>query len=350
MFFKLTRIMALTIACFLASEATVAGPEEPFLKTAEIVYAQANASEGDLRLRSLRKVREILDGIVADYPASDLAVKILLKETVNGIEVAALDAELAAAATTVPEPEPVPETSPAAAPPVPDAAAVDPFAVEEPEPAATEPHAPEIARVLSLTTEETEKALQLDRQAVRDIQARLLVLGHDPNGIDGRIGNGTRGAIRSWQSSVAAPPTGYLDAGQLASLKTASESILALWLQNEKNARMYEPPPPIALTPSRVSGRWTYVTNCGPRSKVGRAKINGVMAVRHAGGNRYTGNLSNSQGLRARFDARLSGRTVSSVANFGLLIGKVRLTAQVDDHQLVMRGRDSNGCSFYASK
>lgn len=341
---RLTRILALTIACGLGGAAATAGPEEAFLKTAEIVYAQADTSEGDLRLRSLQKVREILDRIVADYPASDLAVKILLKETVNGIDVAALDAELAAAAAPAPEP------SQAATPPIQDVTAIDPFVGGEPKAAATEPPAPEIARVPSLTTQETEKALQLDRQAVRDIQARLLVLGHDPNGIDGRIGNGTRGAIRSWQASVAVPPTGFLDAGQLDALKAESESDLAQWLRDEANARIYEPPEPIALTPSLVSGRWTYVTTCGPRSKVGRAKINGVMAVRHAGGNRYSGNLANSQGLKARFDARLNGRTVSSVANFGFLFGKVRLTAKVDDHQLVMRGRDSNGCSFYASK
>jgi hypothetical protein len=286
-------------------------------------------------------------------------VKILLKEPVNGIDIAALDSELQATATAEPAPAPAATAaSPAPAPadPAPSTTAaapiIDPFASGSASQNATiTPSAPAQQLVrLPIGTEQTEETLALDGQAVRDIQARLLVLGHDPNGIDGKIGKGTRSAVRAWQNTVDVSPTGFLNGEQLSALKAGSEPQLAHWLKEPKNAKLYEPPPPIALTPSRVSGRWNYTTNCGPRSKVGRAKIRGVLSVRHAGGNRYVGNLANSQGLRARFDGRLNGRTVSSTANFGFLFGKVRLRARVDDHQLVMRGRDSNGCSFYAAK
>lgn len=93
-----------------------------------------------------------------------------------------------------------------------------------------------------LGTEETERLLGLDRQAVRDIQARLLVIGYDPNGIDGSIGRGTRSAIRSWQGSIGAINTGFLNALQLDALRSQSQSALAQWLQAPENASRYNPP------------------------------------------------------------------------------------------------------------
>ncbi|WP_367274344.1 peptidoglycan-binding protein [uncultured Tateyamaria sp.] len=202
-------------------------------------------------------------------------------------------------------------------------------------------------------SESTEKALGLDKQAIRDVQARLLVIGYDPNGVDGVVGKGTRSAIRSWQAAVSAAATGYLNEFQLIALKEQSQDALDEWLRSDDNANLYKPPPPppvLALGPRNMSGNWRYTTNCGSGSRLGRMKITGTLAMRHAGGRNYTGTLSNSQGLRGRVNATLRGRSVSAVTNFGLLIGKVSLKARVDDYKLVLRGRDSNGCSFYASK
>ena len=206
---------------------------------------------------------------------------------------------------------------------------------------------------MSVGSEITEKALGLNKQAVRDIQARLLVIGHDPNGVDGVVGRGTRSAIRTWQGAVSAEPTGYLNEFQHIALKAQSQDALDEWLRSDDNAKLYKPPPPppvLALGPRKMSGSWRYTTNCGSRSRLGRMKITGTLAMRHAGGRNYTGTLSNSQGLQGSVSATLRGRSVSAVTNFGLLIGKVRLNARVDDYKLVLRGRDSNGCSFYASK
>lgn len=208
----------------------------------------------------------------------------------------------------------------------------------------------EAAVTLPVGSESTEKGLGLDKQAIRDIQARLMVIGHDPNGVDGVLGKGTRSAIQAWQTTVSAEPTGYLNKVQLSTLKTQSQGDLEEWLRSEDNAKLYEPPPVLAIGPQNMSGNWRYTTNCGSRSRLGRLKITGIFAMQHAGGRNYTGTLSNSQGLRGRVSATLKGRSVSAVTNFGLLVGKVNLNARVDDYELVLRGRDSNGCSFYASK
>ncbi|WP_209508280.1 peptidoglycan-binding protein [Ruegeria sp. HKCCSP335] len=199
-------------------------------------------------------------------------------------------------------------------------------------------------------TKESEAALSLDSGAIRDIQARLLVLGFDPNGVDGKVGKGTRSAIARWQSSLSVDPTSFLNDQFLDELKVRSNEKLAVWLNDPDNQRLYNPPPPIAIGPGNVTGNWRYVTNCGPNSRVGAIKINGVFNIKHAGGNRYTGSLRNSQGLNARVNATLNGRSISAVANFGLLLGKTTLNARIADYKLTMSGRDSNRCSFYASK
>ena len=95
---------------------------------------------------------------------------------------------------------------------------------------------------LHLGSEETERLLGLNRQAIRDIQARLLVIGYDPNGIDGVLGRGTRSAIRVWQGSVGTTTTGFLNANQLNVLKNESQAALTQWLQVQRNANLYNPP------------------------------------------------------------------------------------------------------------
>ncbi|MCR9089619.1 MAG: peptidoglycan-binding protein [Rhodobacteraceae bacterium] len=199
-------------------------------------------------------------------------------------------------------------------------------------------------------SEADEAALGLDRQAIRDLQARLLVSGFDPNGVDGKVGRGTRAALRAWQTSVGADPTGFLNSDQQAALATQSEQALAAWRANPDNERLYLPPPPIALGPRTVSGTWRFTSTCGAKSRLGKMRITGTINVGHAGGNSYTGNARQSQGLRGKFAGRLTGRQMSARINWGLLVGRVDVTGSIAERELVMRGRDSNGCSFYAAK
>lgn len=100
--------------------------------------------------------------------------------------------------------------------------------------------------VLTPSTPETEDLLALDRQAIRDVQARLLVSGYDPNGVDGVLGNGARAALASWQVSIGVEPNGYLNAQQLQMLAERSQAQLDLWLQEPGNAATYSPPKAVA--------------------------------------------------------------------------------------------------------
>ena len=63
-----------------------------------------------------------------------------------------------------------------------------------------------------------EEALNLSRDARREIQRNLSILGYNTRGIDGIFGPGTRGAIRGWQEREGLTPTSYLDARQITSI------------------------------------------------------------------------------------------------------------------------------------
>jgi len=125
---------------------------------------------------------------------------------------------------------------------------------------------------------------------------------------------------------------------------------LAAWLDDPDNARLYEPPAPIALGPRNMTGAWRYTTTCGSRSRLGRMKLTGVFQVRHAGGNRYSGIVKNSQGQTGRFSGHLNGRRFSGEINWGLFLGRTQFSATVSDQKLALSGRDSNGCRTYATK
>lgn len=64
-----------------------------------------------------------------------------------------------------------------------------------------------------------EAGLGLDRAARREIQRDLALLGHDPRGIDGIFGRGTRDAIARWQRAQGLPDTGYLTGNQVVRLR-----------------------------------------------------------------------------------------------------------------------------------
>jgi len=67
-----------------------------------------------------------------------------------------------------------------------------------------------------------EAALRLGRAQRREVQESLSLLGHDPRGIDGVFGPGTRTAIRLWQRANDLAETGYLTGEQTARLHDQS--------------------------------------------------------------------------------------------------------------------------------
>ncbi len=64
-----------------------------------------------------------------------------------------------------------------------------------------------------------EERLGLSREDRQEIQRNLALLGHDPRGIDGILGPGSRSAIRAWQKANGFPETGYLSGNQLRLLR-----------------------------------------------------------------------------------------------------------------------------------
>lgn len=68
-----------------------------------------------------------------------------------------------------------------------------------------------------------EEALALGRDARRKIQRDLTILGHDPRGIDGIFGPGSRKAIGQWQGAIGDASTSYLTGTQIGKLAQAAE-------------------------------------------------------------------------------------------------------------------------------
>ncbi|WP_119422182.1 N-acetylmuramidase domain-containing protein [Desertibaculum subflavum] len=59
--------------------------------------------------------------------------------------------------------------------------------------------------------------------AIRAAQARLTYLAVDPRGVDGVLGNGTRGALRAFQKAQGLPVTGEPDEATLARLEALAD-------------------------------------------------------------------------------------------------------------------------------
>lgn len=75
-----------------------------------------------------------------------------------------------------------------------------------------------------------EDALDLSRDARRQLQRYLTILSFDTRGVDGIFGPATRAAIRAWQADRGYPVTGYLSDAERAALVnegTIREAVLA---------------------------------------------------------------------------------------------------------------------------
>jgi Putative peptidoglycan binding domain len=78
-------------------------------------------------------------------------------------------------------------------------------------------------------------------ERVRAIQTALLELGYDPQGVDGRIGSRTLSAIRKFQESIGAVPTGTLTPSQQDTLfsKSGVSSSSGAGAQGETKITVY---------------------------------------------------------------------------------------------------------------
>lgn len=74
---------------------------------------------------------------------------------------------------------------------------------------------------------QAERDLNLSRLAKRRIQEYLAALGHDPRGIDGLFGPGSRNAIKAWQRANDMYNEGWLTREQIELLTTQGEAAIA---------------------------------------------------------------------------------------------------------------------------
>lgn len=70
---------------------------------------------------------------------------------------------------------------------------------------------------------QAEEQLNLSRDARREIQRDLSLLGYNTRGIDGIFGRGTRGAVTTWQTDNGLVASGYLSSDQVARLDAQAE-------------------------------------------------------------------------------------------------------------------------------
>jgi peptidoglycan hydrolase-like protein with peptidoglycan-binding domain len=319
-------------------------PERAILVQAVALNLGLEVMPPDVQGATLLQIRGLLDQIVAGHPESDLALNIILQMPINGIDPADIDRRLAdlamlpdaaAASVTAPQPEATPAEVPASEVP----------ASEVPAPDVS---APEIAAPVADLASET--LLNLDRQGLRDVQARLLVLGFDPNGIDGEPGTGTRQALAAWQSRSGLPESGFLAAEHHARLVQQSQNALEIWLQDPQNMAAHTPPPPIELTAGNVGGNWSFTATCGKNSSFPGQTITGVLNIALTGNRSITGTAQNSQGFFGKVNGRLDDRRLSGEINWGLLLGRVSFSGQIASQSLSFSGNDSNGCRLRARK
>lgn len=97
----------------------------------------------------------------------------------------------------------------------------------------------ELQKTPLVLAEDAETALDLSREARRDIQRDLALLGYDPRGIDGIFGHATRAAVKNWQAERRFPATGFVTGNQVSALNAAA-SVRGRELAEESRRRREE--------------------------------------------------------------------------------------------------------------
>lgn len=333
-------------------------------------------------LSQLREARALLDAIVEDDPGSDMALSILRRTPVDGLDIVALDTRIATLSTalhrrklaeaqaqvaaaraatptapvpaqTAPPSDPVPAgINPVAPPPVTIPLPGDPMAANatpETDTAAPLDMGGLVAGLQAARPEPSETAsADVDLSApvpndpktlMRLTQENLNRVGCEVGSADGVAGRKTRRGHEAYLKAQALSA----DLFPLGSADLLRHLIAATGTICEKL-------PPVALTPASMSGDWSFTTRCGANSRNRNKTFTGAFRLRHAGGGTYSGRTRMSNGIIGDISASLQGRSVNAVMNWGLLIGKTRMRGSVADEALVIYGRDDDRCRITARK
>ena len=159
------------------------------------------------------------------------------------------------AAAAAPAPKPTAPASAAQAPAV-QTASIDP-------PAASPPS--RNLNIAGSVTDElraqradkaSESALALSRDQIKDVNVRLILLGHNAGGTGNTLTVGSRKALSAFQTAAGLVPSGYLNRGQFELLKARSDPQFTAWVQQGKPALASteaEAETPQADTPRRAA-------------------------------------------------------------------------------------------------
>ena len=307
------RIGVFLLVMALSAGVAIAQDARALVESAVNLNRYGTTLEGEQRQGVLVDVRRILDRVVTEYPNSPEAATIRAGGFLGELNVAVLDAQIRGQ-SLVPPPPPSGNTTEGQI--YGDQLTVSP---------------PELAGIPPAPLDPKER--------MRAIQQALNSVGCETGTPDGVAGRKT---TRGYET--------FLKEKGLDQALYSMESD-AFWqvLQSSQGV-VCESMPVVPVTPQTMPGNWTYVANCGRDSRMPGQRITGVVSLRYTGGNGFSGELRNSQGLRAKVVGKVVGRQVTLTTNFGLFFGKVSSRGTVADDAYVVHGRDSNGCRFTATK
>jgi len=315
----------------------LAGPEKAYLKSAQIIFDSAQQQEGVLRLQAYRKVREILDRIVADFPTSDTAVRVMLRDNIDGLDVAALDAALVG----------IPQTGRGSPLEVEEGAGAnleaDGEADAQPateaaiirEDVAGKPETPENVATNATRSPKLAKPERYEIEIVKDIQTELNRLGCGAGSVDGVVGGNTRAAFSEYIRASGS---------KLVMEDLATETVV---LELEAAAAPICDPS-ARVSSARLAGSWGWRTDCpGFGNRIVRNR--GTMTLRHVGNGRLEGPARNQQGNRGNGVLKISGDRADAYIKYGFAVVRARLQ-RTSGSRYTLVGTGTRNCKVVAWK
>ena len=280
----------------LLSAPAWAGPEEALFETAKIIYQTAEDQPPELQSVSYGSVRTILDQIVSEYPASDLAVRIILQDTIDGLDVRALDAALKDNESGQPVEDSTAEAPNAEVPEEGDVQTLE-------------------LSALPMEPVEPEQPPRPEEEIVTDVQAELNRIGCPAGPADGVVGRKTRSAFSNFLKDSGSELTDddLVTEAAVAELKAQEGTVC-------KTRTM-------ATTPaSSLAGSWGFRSDCpGFGSRVIRNQ--GRMSLQYVGNDTLRGQATNQQGISGPATIQFQdGRTAATIIKFGFVTVQGYLT------------------------
>ena len=187
------------------------------LRALDLYSGEVDGVLGPATERAIRRFQQQAGVAATGTPSNALATR--LSQTVVRLdEERVADNASGSATESAPEaatttPEATPEAAPAVAT-TPEATPEAAPAVATPEPATT----PAVETVAMTTPQPSPPAPRFNTSQIRQLQADLGAIGHNPGPVDGTLGQRTEQAVRAFQRDAGLPTTGTVDRQLLAKL------------------------------------------------------------------------------------------------------------------------------------